>query len=198
MTRHNVHAHQAVDKSQSWIRQPDRPQHSPMLHEPRRGLTAQAAGLPPSLRSDTHTEPDIAAALIRELGYVEMLHFLGFKLDTSVAILRYWAALKLDASTGGPYDLLGVALGAIAELGELETRGCRGDVADLGKMNQSPRSEWHLAFAQVLNCEALAAVRRAGAYVAPDFAKAKWLVCHMVMRRWERLVGWVRYQCHTK
>ncbi|KAJ8106680.1 hypothetical protein ONZ43_g6982 [Nemania bipapillata] len=86
---------------------------------------------------------------------------------------------------GGPYELFGVALAAIAEMGEPEGDNNVGR----GRMNRSPRSEWQLAFAQVLNGEALAAAGRLGAHMAPDFAKAKWLVYHMVMRRWERFLG---------
>ncbi|KAI1201179.1 hypothetical protein F5X97DRAFT_320547 [Nemania serpens] len=130
-------------------------------------------------------EPDdLVSVLVRELpAYVAMLEVLGFNGKTSISILRYWVALELDAPTGGPYELLGVALATIAELGEPEMRTSR------GKMNGCPKSEWQLAFAQVLNCHALLEVGRAGAYVAHDFAKAKWLAYQVVVRRWGELIG---------
>lgn len=143
----------------------------------------------PFLQGSAHTEPDdLIAALVREpLGYLEALQSLGFEHNTSLSILRYWITVKLDAPAGGPYNLLGIALAAIAELGEPNMRADDCRVVDCG--NAPARSDWPLVFAQVLNCEALAAVQRLGVYFAPDFAKAKWLVYHMVLRRWERLVG---------
>ncbi|KAI0876668.1 hypothetical protein GGS24DRAFT_211115 [Hypoxylon argillaceum] len=199
MTRHKAPTRQAADQSCSQTHQNqgqglglEDPRHPLMSHEPQWGLTAQAAAVVPYLRSGTHAElDDLIAALVRmEMGYIEVLEFLGFTRETSKSILRYWVVLKLDAPTGGPYGLLGVALAAIADMGEPEVRACEDSGGGGGgTTNQSPKSEWQPAFAQVLNNEALAAVGRLGAYLAPDFSKAKQLVYHMIMRRWERLMG---------
>jgi hypothetical protein len=123
------------------------------------------------------------------LGFAEALEFLGFNYDTSMSMLRYWTILRLSAPAGGPYDLLGIALAAIAELGEpgTQTRTCHGEKEKTTKA-PCPRSEWRLVFAQALNYEGLRSIRRAGAYLAPNFTKAKWLVYRMVLRRWDELV----------
>ncbi|KAI1191611.1 hypothetical protein F5B17DRAFT_382606 [Nemania serpens] len=71
---------------------------------------------------------------------------LGFTNKTSMLILRYWVALKLDAPTGGPYELLGVALAAIAELGEPEMPTSSGAVMSRETVNRCPMFEWRLAF----------------------------------------------------
>ncbi|KAI1114554.1 hypothetical protein F5Y14DRAFT_450858 [Nemania sp. NC0429] len=116
-----------------------------------------------------------------------MLQLLGFTEKTSEFIFRYWVALKRDAPTGGPYDLLGVALATIAELGEPEMRTSCGDAIICREMIGCSTSEWERAFAEVLNLDGLRGVWEAGAYFAPDFTKAKWLVNRMLVRRWEEL-----------
>ncbi|KAI0541863.1 hypothetical protein GGR58DRAFT_497757 [Xylaria digitata] len=122
-------------------------------------------------------------AKLRNIG---VLNHLGFGHETSVSILKCWTTLRDDASAGGPYEIIGVALATIAELGETEMRECHGRI--MGSGNAPPRSEWPAAFAQILNDETLVAAQRIGAYLAPDFKKAKWLVHHMVLNRWEQLV----------
>ncbi|TGJ86660.1 hypothetical protein E0Z10_g2110 [Xylaria hypoxylon] len=194
MTCHATPKHRATDKHHDQLYQKqgfwcEHPPRSSILDEPLPGPTAHLAPLAPSLSENTNTEPDdLIATLVRDqLNYMEALKFLGFGHETSASILRCWIALKLDAPAGGPYDLLGIALAAIAELGENDMRDCHCDVVGCG--NTPPRSEWQFAFAEILNYEALAAVQRVGAYLAPDFTKAKWLVYHMVLRRWRELVG---------
>ncbi|KAI0103788.1 hypothetical protein GGR51DRAFT_241210 [Nemania sp. FL0031] len=191
MTYQDTAVHRAADKKEGvWL---DGTQPPPMSRE---GLATQAAAQEPP---PPHTAPDDLIATPLDGGrleYVKILEYLGFRHKASIAILRYWAAVELDAPTGGPYSLLGVALAAIAELGEPETRGCRGrgggrgggDGAGLETKSQS-RSEWYLAFAWVLNSEALAAIHSGGAYMAPNFTEAKWLVHRMVTGRWDSLVG---------
>ncbi|KAF2966692.1 hypothetical protein GQX73_g6883 [Xylaria multiplex] len=117
---------------------------------------------------------------------IDVLNHLGFGYETSVSILECWNTLRDDAPAGGPYKIIGVALATIAELGETEMPECHGQV--VGSRNAPARSEWAAAFAQILNDETLAAAQRVGAYLAPDFTQAKWLVHHMVLRRWEQLV----------
>jgi hypothetical protein len=126
--------------------------------------------------------------LVQErLGYVQALEFIGFNHDISVSILRYWITLKLSAPAGGPYNLLGVALAAIAELGEPGMHTCHGGIASREKKNKTPRPEWQFVFGQAFNHKALRSIRRGGVYQAPDFKKAKWLVYGIVVSRWEGL-----------
>ncbi|KAI1185603.1 hypothetical protein F5B17DRAFT_25594 [Nemania serpens] len=133
---------------------------------------------------------DVVSKLVREQpGYVTVLVLLGFTNKTSMLILRYWVALKLDAPTGGPYELLGVALATIAELGEPEMPTSCGHVMSRGTMNRCSIFEWQLAFSQVLNRNGLREVCRVGVYLAPNFTEAKWLVYQMVKRRWAELTG---------
>ncbi|RWA06265.1 hypothetical protein EKO27_g8834 [Xylaria grammica] len=193
MTCHAL-THKATDKCCDRKRQNrgpgcKHPSRSSILDESLSGPTSHLISLAPSLPDDAPTEPDdLINALVREqINYIEALEFLGFEYETSVSILRCWIALKLNAPTGGPYDLLGVALAAVAELGETEMRDCHGNAAGYG--STLSRSEWRTAFAQILNYKALAAIGRVGVYLAPDFTKAKWLVYHMVLRRWRKLVG---------
>ncbi|KAI0427353.1 hypothetical protein F5Y09DRAFT_344756 [Xylaria sp. FL1042] len=197
MTRHAAPAYHATYKdhdqrceksdfrSESW-------QQSSVPQERLQGSIAQRTPFALSLHGNAYTEPDdLIALLVRErLNYLKVLRFLGFEYQTSVAILRCWITLQLDAAAGGPYDLLGIALAAIAELGEPgepDTRARHGDA--VGCWEAPPRPDWPLIFAQVLNYEALAAIRSVGVYFAPDFTKAKWLVYHMVLRQWQKLVG---------
>ncbi|KAI1161891.1 hypothetical protein F5B18DRAFT_674045 [Nemania serpens] len=196
MTCHDVPSRQIADQSHVDTYQTryfwrDLPHNLSLSRGPVWEPTEQGWACASSRDGDARIEPDdLVAVLVREQpSYVTVLELLGFTAKTSALILRYWIALKLDAPTGGPYELLGVALATIAELGEPEMRASRGDGMGGGKMNRCPTSEWQLAFAQVLNRDGLREVCRVGAYLAPDFTKAKWLVYQMVMRRWGELIG---------
>ncbi|KAI3320454.1 hypothetical protein HD806DRAFT_506419 [Xylariaceae sp. AK1471] len=195
MTYHNVRAHQATERTQGHIYQEqdfrcECPRHFSVSHEQLWGSTAQPPPLARSLHSGLDGEvADLISVLVQErLSYVDVLEFLGFNHDISLSILQYWITLKLSAPAGGPYDLLGVALAAIAELGEPGIQTFQGGIVNHKKTGKPPRSEWQLVFAQVLNHEALRLIRRDGAYHALSFTKAKWLVYRMVLSRWERLV----------
>ncbi|KAI0805360.1 hypothetical protein GGR55DRAFT_698333 [Xylaria sp. FL0064] len=149
-------------------------QQSSVPHERAQGFTGRLEPFASSLPDNAYMErDDLIAQLVQERHHcVEALRFLSFEYQTAKAIVRRWITLKMDAAAGGPYDLLGVALAAIAELGEPgepDMRACHGDA--------------------VLNREALAAIQNVGVYLAPDFTKAKWLVYHTVLRRWEKLLG---------
>ncbi|KAI1346057.1 hypothetical protein F5Y01DRAFT_32466 [Xylaria sp. FL0043] len=167
-------------------------QQSSVPHERVQGSTGQLEPFASSPRDKDYMErDDLIAQLVRERHhYVEALRFLGFEYLTAEAIVRRWITLKMDAAAGGPYDLLGVALAAIAELGETgepDMRACHGD--PVGRWEAPPRCDWLLIFAQILNQEALTVIQNGGVYFAPDFAKAKRFVYHMVRRRWENLLG---------
>ncbi|KAI1306655.1 hypothetical protein F5Y03DRAFT_405936 [Xylaria venustula] len=167
--------------------------------KPHEAVRSSIAPLARSLRNNAHIDPDdlITAISLERLRYAEALHFLGFDHAASAEILRCWIRLKLDAPAGGPYDLLGIALAAIAELGEPDTPRVSSHDDTMGGItgcwDAPPRSDWPLVFAQIFNHDTLAAIQRVGVYFAPDFTKAKWLVYHMVQRKWERLLGFSKW-----
>ncbi|KAI0976482.1 hypothetical protein F4678DRAFT_482629 [Xylaria arbuscula] len=198
MTRDTTFAYHQIavqDYKQTW--QKHDPRDESGEHQPSKPHEAVRGSMTPlarSLRDNAHTDPDdlTAALSLERLRYAEALHFLGFDHAAGAEILRCWIRLKLEAPAGGPYDLLGIALAAIAELGEPDTRdACHDDMAGRipGCWDAPPRSDWPLVFARVFNHDTLAAIQRVGVYFAPDFTKAKWLVYHMVQRKWERLLG---------
>ncbi|KAI1326687.1 hypothetical protein F5Y16DRAFT_374383 [Xylariaceae sp. FL0255] len=122
---------------------------------------------------------NVFPVLLRErLGYLATLTFLGFNEYAGYTILQYWITLKLGASAGGPYKLIGVALAAIAELGEVES--CT-------RSTMTCRSQWRVTFARMLTHETLMALQRIGVYDSPTFSQAKWMVYRLMMERWEEL-----------
>ncbi|KAI1174142.1 hypothetical protein F4777DRAFT_580306 [Nemania sp. FL0916] len=132
------------------------------------------------------TRPPLSDGAYQErvayLDHVRLFEAVGFKHQASMSIFHYWFTILQDAPAGGPYDLLGAALAAIAELSEPKGWPSYGDNHEVSAF------AWQRTFAQVLNYEALEAVREAGAYLAPDFAKAKLLVNRLIQQRWEQLV----------
>ncbi|KAI8625640.1 hypothetical protein F5Y19DRAFT_489477 [Xylariaceae sp. FL1651] len=191
MTYHDMPAYQAADHSLNYTYREQRTwleflHYFPSRHEESWVTTIRVA---PLEQSSWNREPDhLASVILQErLCYLKALESLGFKDDTSMSILRYWVTINLNAPTGGPYDLLGVVLAAIAELGEPDLQTCYGGNKRRDRTNKIPKPEWEYAFAQALNNEALRSIWRAGVYLAPSFTKAKWIVYRMVMRRWEDL-----------
>ncbi|KAI1277728.1 hypothetical protein F5Y07DRAFT_84326 [Xylaria sp. FL0933] len=197
MSYHGAPSYYATNKDrdqrcQNNDNRPESGQQSSVPHERVQGSTGQLRPFASSLQDHAHMRRDdlIDLLVLERYHYVEALRFLGFEHQTAEAIVRRWITLKMDAAAGGPYDLLGVALAAIAELGESggpDMRACHGD--PVGRWEAPPRSDWLLIFAQVLNEEAITVIQHGGVYFAPDFAKAKRLVYHMVRIRWERLLG---------
>ncbi|KAI1339403.1 hypothetical protein F5Y15DRAFT_416267 [Xylariaceae sp. FL0016] len=118
--------------------------------------------------------------------HLDTLAYVGFREDMSCAILEYWITLKVYASSGSPYSLLGVALAALAEVEEVHDYH---SLESHKKPSMVSRSDWPLLFAQVLHEGMLRHIGNAHVYSAPSFTNAKLLVCRIIQGRW-RDIAW--------
>ncbi|CAJ2506624.1 Uu.00g078100.m01.CDS01 [Anthostomella pinea] len=142
----------------------------------------------------TSADGTFMALLLRErASYISTLSYMGFREDISWSILRYWIALTIHASSAGPYDMVGMALAAVAELGE-PTGQDHLDDPYFGTANNILRSEWPSMLGHVLTEDMLRHIDTTGIYLAPTFSDAKLLVSRIIVGRRKRLAAYRRLQ----